>query len=168
MGGIVLFMYNLAMEAGRLLRAPRKAVALPPADRIEVAAMDLCEGAMKKATAIEMAIAPLGDGTLWIKAEVFTAAVGKLTEAVMADPARYRRARRHLGQILFGAKQAAKRFARLYAAAPNEEARANFIDLLEQLSVVYQRAAAEYAEKGYADLAIEEEVLRELVRKADP
>ena len=59
-------------------------------------------------------------------------------------------------------------FAKLYAAAPNEEARGNFIDLLEQLTAAYEKAAEEYAGKGYADLAIEEEVLRELVRKADP
>ncbi|MDJ0640146.1 MAG: hypothetical protein QNJ20_15045, partial [Paracoccaceae bacterium] len=91
-----------------------------------------------------------------------------LTEAVLAEPSQYRRARRHLTQVLFGVKEAARHFAKLYAAAPNERARENFISLLDDLTDVYQTAAAQYSEAGYADLEIEEAVLRELVKKADP
>ncbi len=168
MGGAVLFAWNLATEVGRLLRKPKTPEALPPANREEAAARDMCAAALEKTTAIEMAIAPLGDGVLWNRAEGFSFAVNKLTDAVLADPSRYRRARRHLTQILFGAKHAAKHFAKLYAASPNEEARDNFVSLLDDLTAAYQKAAEQYAEAGYADLEIEEDVLRELVEKADP
>ncbi len=166
LGGGVLVMWNVFATFARALRAPKKVLIAAPEDRASAAARDLCSSAARRVTNIEMAMAGLGDAELWSATEAFAKAVGQLIAAVQADPVRYRRARRHLGQILFGTEQATKRFAKLNSVVVNDASKAGFLTLLQDLSDAFERAASEYSKAGLTDLEIESQVLRDLIDRA--
>lgn len=166
MGGAVLVMWNVAITFARALRHPKRTVTLPPGSRDEAAAREMVERALVRLTSIQVAVAELKDEELWSATEELSEAVNHLTSVVLGDPARYRRARRHLGQILFGADHVTKRFAALYGPTPDVEAKERFIVLLADLEKTYRRAASDYAKAGMEDLVVETEVLRQLVDRA--
>ncbi len=166
MGGAMLVMWNVVVTFARALRHPAKTIALPPETRDEAAARDMVERALSRVTAIEIAIASLKDEDLWTATEAMADAVSRLTRAVLGDPPRYRRARRHLGQVLFGAEHVSKKFATIYGGTPDPDAKARFISLLADLERAYDRAAKAYARSGMDDLEIETAVIRELIDRA--
>ena len=157
--------WNFARAWVGMLRGPGKTAELPAESPSEIAARVMAEEATRHTTAIEVAIAGLSDQELWQATEAFTAAVGRLKAAMLADPAHYRRAKRHLGQILIAAEQTAKHFARHYAATPDPGTRRQFLSLAQDLTEAYDRAARSYAEAGAAELEIEAETLKELLRR---
>lgn len=166
MGGAVLVMWNVVTTFARALRHPARTVALPPESRDEATARELVQLALERITTTEVAMAALKDPELWSATEGFAESAKRLTAAVLADPGRYRRARRHLGQILFGAAHVAKRFQSLYAATPDAEAKARMITLFTDLEATYARAAEQYAKAGMDDLEVETDVLRQLLDRA--
>ncbi len=166
MGGVVLVMWNVTITFARALRHPKQTVALPPESRDEAAAREMVERALVRLTSMRVAVAELKDEELWSAMEKLSEAVNHLTSVVLSDPTRYRRARRHLGQILFGADHVARRFAALYRPSPDAEAKERFIALLTDLEKTYRRAASDYAKAGMEDLVVETEVLRQLVDRA--
>ncbi|NND20383.1 MAG: hypothetical protein HKN98_17580 [Silicimonas sp.] len=147
------------------LGAPKKAPELPAPSHADIAARALAEEATRHVTAIEVAIAHLSDQELWDATAGFTAAVNRLEAALLAEPSNYRRAKRHLGQILIATEQMAKHFARHYAATPNPGTRRQFLDLMRALTEAYGRATTSYAEAGATALEVEAETLKELLRR---
>ena len=158
-------MWNFAKAWITVLSAPKKAPELPPMSHAEIAARVLAEEATRHVTAIEVAIAGLADQELWEATEAFTKSVHGLQDAMLAEPTYYKRAKRHLGQILIAAEQTARHFARHYAATPDPGTRWQFLDLAGELTTAYTRAAEQYAQSGAADLTVEAETLKELLRR---
>lgn len=165
LGGAVLVMWNVAETFLRALRAPRQTMALDSECRNAAAARDLAEMATRKIVIIKAEIASTGDSELWTACEAFTDAAERLAAAVVMEPVGYRRARRHLSQILFGAKSATKRYVALQQVAPDEDGRARFIQLYRDLETAFKQAIVDYAESSKAELEIEEAVLRELISR---
>lgn len=147
------------------LTAPKRAPELPPATPAEIAAQALAEEATRHVTGIEVAIAGLADEELWAATQTFTGAVIRLRDAMLAEPDHARRAKRHLGQILIAAEKTTKHFARHYAATPDPGTRRRFLELLAELSEAFDRAAQHYASAGAAQLEVEAETLKELLRR---
>lgn len=157
--------WNVARLWIGALGAPKRAAALPERSPGEIAARAMAEEATRHVTAIEVAIAGLADGELWQAVEGFSGAVNRLKAALLAEPTHYRRAKRHLGQILIATEQMAKHFARHYTATPDPGTRRSFLDLMAELTLAYERATRSYAEAGAAALEVEAETLKELLRR---
>ena len=165
MASALLVAWNFARAWLGVLSAPKKRPELPPESPAEIAARVMAEEATRHVTAIEVAIAGLADTELWAATERFTGAVSRLKDAMLAEPAHYRRAKRHLGQILIAAEQTAKHFARHYSATPDPGTRRRFLELLGDLGEAFDRAAGHYASAGAAELQAEAEALKELLRR---
>ena len=166
MASALLVAWNFARAWLGTLSAPKKTPELPSESPSEIAARVMAEEATRHVTAIEVAIAGLADAELWAATEGFTGAVNRLKAAMLAEPAHYRRAKRHFGQILIAAEQTAKHFARHYAATPDPGTRRRFIALLGELTEAFDRAAGHSASQGAAELEVEAEALKELLRRA--
>ena len=162
----LIVMWNFARAWVGMLRAPKNKPELTPQSHAEIAARVMAEEATRHVTAIEVAIAGLGDQALWQAIEQFTESVGRLKAAMLAEPDYYKRAKRHLGQILIATEQTAKHFARHQKATPEPETRQQFLDLSAELTVAFDRAAAQYAKSGAAELQVEAETLKELLRRS--
>lgn len=165
MASTLILAWNFARAWIAVLRAPKRNPELPPETPAEIAARVLAEEATRHVTAIEVAIAGLADHELWEATEHFSEAVGRLKAAMLAEPAHYRRAKRHLGQILIAAEHTAKHFARHYAATPDPGTRRQFLELASELAEAFDRAAVQYAKAGAAELEVEAETLKELLRR---
>ncbi|MGI9388423.1 MAG: hypothetical protein ACR2O1_00065 [Boseongicola sp.] len=125
----------------------------------------MAEEATRHVTAIEVAVAGLSDKELWNAIALFTESVGQLKAAMLAEPDYYKRAKRHLGQILIATEQMAKHFARHQAATPDSATRQQFLELVAELTEAFNRAATQYAKSGAAELQVEAETLKELLRR---
>ena len=162
----IIVMWNFARAWIGVLSAPKKDPELPAESHAEITAKVLATEATRHVTAIEVAIAALADEELWQATEGFTGAVGRLKSAMLAEPNYYKRAKRHLGQILIAAEQTAKHFARHYAATPDPGTRRQFLELAAELTEAFDRAAGQYAKSGAAELEVEAETLKELLRRS--
>ncbi|MGI9395147.1 MAG: hypothetical protein ACR2OY_10920 [Boseongicola sp.] len=165
MGSALIVMWNFARVWIGALRGTKKNPVLQSQTHAEIAAWVMAEEATRHVTAIEVAIAGLGDEELWQSAELFTEAVGRLKAAMLAEPDYYKRAKRHLGQILIATEQTTKHFARHQAATPDRGTRQQFQDLVAELTDAFDRAAVQYAKSGAAELQVEAETLKELLRR---
>lgn len=166
MASALIVAWNFARAWIGTLAPPTRRAELPPETPTEIAARVLAQEATRHETAIEVAIAGLSDGELWEATEVFIASVDRLKAAMIAEPAGYKRAKRHLGQILIAAEQTARHFARHYAATPDPGTRRQFLDLLAELTAAFDRAAERYSKVGAAALEVEAETLKELLRRS--
>lgn len=165
MGGTLLVFWNVTRVWLRALGQPRKTLATSPEDRTGRRAREMAEAATKWLTDMRVEVAALDDAEMWAATEGFAAAVERLIAAMLADPGRYRKARRLLGQVLYAAEQAVRHFARHQRANRDATARRRFLELARELEAAYSRAADDYARAGAAELAIEADVLRELLRR---
>lgn len=157
--------WNFARAWIGVLGAPKRAPELPAESHAEIAARVMAGEATRHVTAIEVVIAGLSDDDLWTATQDFTSSVNLLRDAMLAEPEHYRRAKRHLGQILIAAEQTARHFARHYAATPNPGTRKRFMELLREMAAAFRRAAEDYAKTGAAALEVEAETLKELLRR---
>jgi len=162
----LIVMWNFARAWVGVLRRPKNNAELGAQSHAEIAARVMAEEATRHVTAIKVAIAGLNDQALWTAILQFTESVERLKAAMLAEPEYYKRAKRHLGQILIATEQTAKHFARHHAATPDPGNRRQFLDLVEELTKAFDRAAAQYAKSGAADLQVEAETLRELLRRS--
>jgi hypothetical protein len=101
------------------------------------------------------------DRALIDRIDLFAANIGTLFRAVEDDPRQLNTARRYLGIYLQGARDATVKFADLQARAPDNQARADFIALLDDLEQRFALRRDALLEAGRTDLEIEIEVLRE-------
>lgn len=165
LGSAFVVMWNVIGTWVRALAAPKKAPVLPPAAPPSPA-RDMVEEATRQLNAIEVDVARLKDPEMWAATRRFVDAVGRLNQAVLSDPDRYRLARRYLGQILPAAEEATSKFAALYQTTGEASAKEPFLELAAELTAAYEQAARDYMEATAAEVLVEAEVLRELLDRA--
>jgi hypothetical protein len=161
----IIVMLNFARAWIAVLRGPKRHPEVAAESHAEIAARIMAGEATRHVTAIEVAVAGLADADLWHATEAFSGAVNALKAAMLAEPDHYRRAKRHLGQILIAAEQTTRHFARHYGATPNPGTRRQFMELLEALTEAYGRATEHYASAGATELELEAETLKELLKR---
>lgn len=166
LGGVIVLTANVLGYWLRALLPPAKPAAALPGDRAEARARTMAEQAARRVTAMEVAVAELKDDELWRAIAAVSEAVRRLISALIADPERHRRARRHLGQLLYAAEQTVIRFARHYRGSRDDAARARFLGIAGDLAAEFDRAARDYAKSGAADLELDAEVLSDLIERA--
>ncbi|MDU8943187.1 hypothetical protein [Ovoidimarina sediminis] len=110
----------------------------------------------------------IGDEQLYGAFQTYRASVELLIEAIRAAPDRAHSVKRHLGPLLSGAAEAGRRYVTILRIAPNEAARETILDLLAKLGREYDRAARDYAAGDLRALAIEADVLEEMLGRLGP
>lgn len=97
--------------------------------------------------------------------ETFQARVRALLRAVENDPAQLSAARRYLGVYLRGARDATVKFADLYARTRDDQARTDYIDLLDDLEENFMLRTETLIDSDRQALDIEIDVLRERLER---
>ena len=110
-------------------------------------------------------IEPLRTRALTERVDAFAAAVRGLAEQVAADPRDLPGARRYLGVYLRGARDATARFAALQARGPDEEARARWEALVDEMRAGVAQRAEKLRLDDRSGLDIEIDVLRDRLRR---
>ncbi|WP_232822996.1 5-bromo-4-chloroindolyl phosphate hydrolysis family protein [Oceanibium sediminis] len=116
-----------------------------------------------EATAAEILslIRGVGDRHLEARVERMLTAVRDVFRTVEEDPRDLTRARKFLSVYLTGARDATQKFAQLYAARANPEARADYEALLADLETSFRAHREELLRDDKVALDVEIEVLRE-------
>lgn len=166
LGSMLLIAFNVFAGWWRLRGVRKRAQPVRSATPEEEKAREMAEAATRRATAIRVAAARLGDREMWQAAERVAAAVDALVRAVMAAPERNRQARRYLGQILPAAAEAVQDFAKLYRAGRNPAIRREYLELTGELASAFEAASAQYLGAKTDEVLIEAEVLRDLLERA--
>lgn len=91
----------------------------------------------------------------------FSVTAQKMFRVVEDDPRDLTGARRYLGVYLLGARDATAQFADLYARARNEEARADYENLLNDLETSFSQKTEKLLLDDKSSLDVEIEVLRD-------
>jgi len=115
----------------------------------------------KHLKALRDAIARLDDARLTARTEAFAASARELFRAVEEDPGDLTAARRYMTVYLQGARDAGGKFADLWASSRDEQARAEFEALLDDLEANFTARTKALLESGREGLEIEIEVLRD-------
>jgi len=111
--------------------------------------------------AMGLAIARAGDRALERRVEAFQNTARQMFRTVEDDPRDLTSARRYLGVYLVGARDATVKFADLYARTADPQAKADYVDLLDDLESNFAAKTVKLMESDRTDLDIEIEVLRE-------
>ncbi|MEO1197299.1 MAG: 5-bromo-4-chloroindolyl phosphate hydrolysis family protein [Pseudomonadota bacterium] len=117
--------------------------------------------AEKHLSAMSEAIKRAREPGLERRVETFQAAARKMFRTVENDPRDLVAAKRYLGVYLLGAKDATVRFADLYAQSKNQEARDDYVALLDDLQTSFADRTQKLLLDDKSGLDIEIEVLRE-------
>jgi hypothetical protein len=115
--------------------------------------------------AMAEAIATVGDRDLQSRVARFCGTARRMFRRVEEDPRDLRGVRRFLGVYLLGAREASEKFADLYARDPNEEDRARYVALLNDLQGRIAEQTEQLLLDDRADLDVEIEVLRERLQR---
>ena len=107
----------------------------------------------------------LGDRTLADRVDAFSKSVRRLSAQVAADPRDLMGARRYLGVYLRGARDATARFAGLYARSRDEQARADWLALLDDMQKGMDGRTEKLMLDDRTGLDIEIDVLRDRLRR---
>lgn len=91
----------------------------------------------------------------------FSVTAQKMFRVVEEDPRDLTGARRYLGVYLLGARDATVQFADLYSRSQNEEARADYQKLLDDLEVSFSQKTEKLLLDDKSNLDVEIDVLRE-------
>lgn len=164
LGSMALLSWNVLRYWLGALREPKK-IAAPPEDRAALRAREMAGQATRRLTAMQVAVAELNDSEMWEAMRRFSGEVERLVAAMLADPGRHARAKRHLGQLLYAAEPAVKHFARHWRATKDPAVKAHFLEIAGELTAEFGRAADDYAGAGAADLKLEAEVLSDLMKR---
>ncbi|MCC5961359.1 MAG: 5-bromo-4-chloroindolyl phosphate hydrolysis family protein [Rhodobacteraceae bacterium] len=116
-------------------------------------------------SAMQDAIKRSGDRALAGRVESFGATLRQLFRAVEHDPRRLSVARRYLGIYLIGARDATVKFADLYVRNRDQQARVEYLALLDDLENRFALRREALLEDDRTDLEIEIEVLRERLER---
>lgn len=95
------------------------------------------------------------------RVERFSASVREMLRTVEEDPRDLTSARKYLGVYLMGARDAAVKFADIFARSGDRKARSDFMMLLTDMEENYIAKTAKLLEDSNADLTIEIDVLRD-------
>lgn len=110
-------------------------------------------------------LATLRDREATERFDAFAAEAEKLFRQVEADPADYAGARRHLGVYLRAARDATEKFVALQARAPDRDARATYLSLLDDLRGGYARRTETLMLDDRTGMDVEIDVLRDRLRR---
>jgi len=111
------------------------------------------------------AIRRAGAPVLTRRVDDFTATVGRMVDAVEADPRDLTRARKYLSVYLGGAREATERFAEIYARSQDAAARADYEVLLGDLEKGFHDRTETMLLEDKSALDVEIEVLRDRLAK---
>lgn len=111
--------------------------------------------------AMGLAIARAGDRALERRVESFQTTARQMFRTVEDDPRDLTSARKFLGVYLVGARDATVKFADLYSRTHDDEARREYLHLLDDLENNFATKTVALMESDRSDLDIEIEVLRE-------
>ena len=117
--------------------------------------------AEKHLSAMSEAIKRAREPQLERRVDAFQAAARKMFRTVENDPRDLVAAKRYMGVYLLGAKDATVRFADLYAQSKNQEARNDYVALLDDLETSFADRTQKLLSDDKSGLDIEIEVLRE-------
>jgi len=131
------------------------------------------EGAEAHLAAMSDAILRARDRKVEERLKGFQAHVRDLLRAVEDDPANLAAARRYMGVYLQGARDATIKFANLYERNRDDQARTDYIDLLDDLEENFMLRTETLRDSDRQELDIEIDVLRERLEReglkpADP
>ena len=110
-------------------------------------------------------IAALGDRKLELRVAGFQAIARRMIRTVEEDPRDLTSARKFLGVYLLGARDATVQFADLYARSQNEEARADYEALLNDLESSFAQKTEKLLLDDKSSLDVEIEVLRDRLER---
>ncbi|MHA7876740.1 5-bromo-4-chloroindolyl phosphate hydrolysis family protein [Roseivivax sp.] len=106
-----------------------------------------------------------GDRAVESRVERFRAAARALIRTVEDDPRDLTAARKYLGVYLMGARDAAQRFAEIFARSRDSRAKADFLALLDDLETSFGKKTEKLLVDANSDLQIEIDVLRDRLRR---
>lgn len=106
-----------------------------------------------------------GDRGVETRVERFTTTARGLIRTVEEDPRDLTAARRYLGVYLMGARDAAMRFADIYARNRDSAARRDFLALLDDLETSFGQKTATLMLDANTDLQVEIDVLRDRLKR---
>ncbi|WP_415184929.1 5-bromo-4-chloroindolyl phosphate hydrolysis family protein [Phaeovulum sp.] len=115
----------------------------------------------KHLAAMKDAILRAGDRRLEARVEMFAATARDLFHAVENDPTDLTAARKYMGVYLMGARDATAKFADLWAATRDPNARTAYEALLTDLETNFTARTASLMSGGREDLDVEIDVLRD-------
>ncbi|MEM8656571.1 MAG: 5-bromo-4-chloroindolyl phosphate hydrolysis family protein [Pseudomonadota bacterium] len=107
----------------------------------------------------------IGDRHIEGRVERMTAAVREVFRTVEADPRDLTRARKFLGVYLTGARDATHKFAELYISRQDQQARADYVALLDDLEQSFRKHREDLLKDDKTALDVEIEVLRERLQR---
>ncbi|MEM6596509.1 MAG: 5-bromo-4-chloroindolyl phosphate hydrolysis family protein [Pseudomonadota bacterium] len=105
------------------------------------------------------------DRQMAVKLEKFQATARDLIRTVEEDPRDLTAARKYLGVYLMGARDATGKFADIYSRTRDTQARADYSDLLDDLSDNFAARTRKLLVEDRSDLNIEIEVLRDRLQR---
>ena len=103
----------------------------------------------------------IGDRKLMARVESMANAVRTMFRAIEDDPRDLSSSRKYLSVYLKGARDATRKFADLYSRTKDEQARAEYEALLEDLETSFSKRRETLLVENRTDLDVEIEVLRE-------
>ena len=112
-------------------------------------------------TAMSDAIRRAGDRAMETRLETFKSKARDLIRTVEEDPRDLTAARKYLGVYLMGARDATVKFADIYSRNQDEQARADYASLLDDLSTNFAQKTQKLLTDDRSDLNVEIEVLRD-------
>ena len=110
-------------------------------------------------------VRPLGVRQLTDRVNRFAETAREMAHTVENDPRDLTSARKYLGVYLLGARDAAQKFAEIWARTPDDAARARFEGLLDDLEHSFAEKTGKMLIDDLTDLDIEIDVLRERLER---
>ncbi|HID67922.1 MAG TPA: hypothetical protein EYP31_06625, partial [Roseibacterium sp.] len=115
--------------------------------------------------AMSDAILRAGDRQIEARVERFQATARDLFRTVEEDPRDLTAARKYLTVYLLGARDATIKFADIYARGQDQQARADYLALLDDLEQNFAARTARMLLDDRSDLTVEIDVLRERLQR---
>ena len=125
----------------------------------------MVEEAERHLAAMSDAVRRAGDRSVADRVERFQRAAQEMLRAVENDPRDLTGARKYMGVYLMGARDAAVKFADLYARNRSTEAKSDFMMLLTDLEEGFNAKTRQMLLDDHGDLTIEIDVLRERLQR---
>jgi len=107
----------------------------------------------------------IGDRHIEARVEHMATAVREVFRTVEEDPRDLTRARKFLGVYLTGARDATRKFADLYARRQDQDARQEYVALLDDMEMSFKTHRDELLKDDKVALDVEIEVLRERLQR---
>lgn len=123
------------------------------------------EEAEEYLAAMRDAMSRAGDRQASRRLEQFQATARGLFRKIEEDPRDLTAARKYLTVYLMGARDATSRFAEIYGRSRDEQARADYLALLDDLEQNFAARTEKFLLEDRSDLTIEIEVLRDRLKR---